>query len=185
MKKRLHFTCGDVYLKGYTNIDIIGELASQVKDNPNITTLKKYYKYPFGTAPREVIVDRIMDLRDDYGWTMYKNNLVDEIIMLCAIEHFVKKEAEMIIGQFYRILKSGGRLIIDFPDIGETLKRYKDKPEFMIRLIYGSQKNGYAFHKWGYTKETFAELLGNQWKTIEWKDIVAHDYPVIGAVAIK
>ena len=185
MKRRLHFCCGDVYLKEYTNVDISGELASQVKDNPNITTLEKYYKYPFGATPREVIADRIMDLTNEQSWERYKNNSIDEIIILCAIEHFVKKEAEKIIGQFYRILKSGGRLIIDFPDIEGILKKYKDNPKFMIRLIYGSQKNKYAFHKWGYTKETFIELLGNQWEIIEWKIIVPKDHPVIGAVAIK
>ena len=182
---KLHFCCGDVFLKGYTNIDIIGDLSSQVKNNLNITTLDEYYRRPFGANPRKAIVDKIMDLRDDYGWLGYKDNSIDEIIIIAAIEHFTKNETEKIINQFYRILKPGGKLIIDFPDIERILKEYKDRPEFMIRLIYGSQKNGYAFHKWGYTKETFIELLGNRWKSIQCKDIVVHDYPEIGVEAIK
>ena len=183
--KKLHFACGDVFLKGYTNIDIIGDLSSQVDNNQNITTLDEYYRRPFGAKPKKAIVDKTMDLRDDYGWLSYKNNSIDEIIIIAAIEHFTEEEANKIIDQFYRILKPGGKLIIDFPDIERILKEYNDRPEFMIRLIYGSQKNDYAFHKWGYTKETFKKLLGNRWKSIQYKDIVAHDYPEIGVEAIK
>ena len=182
-KNNLHFCCGDVYLEGYTNIDGKGKLVSDVKDNPNITTLEKYYKYPFGTEPKEVIADKIMNLTEDDGWKDFKTNSIDTIVMLCAIEHFTKGEAENIIGQFHRMLKPDGKLIIDFPDINQIIKKYKGDPEFMIRLIYGSQKNEYAFHKWGWTKETFAKLLSNYWKTIKWKTVVPHDYPEVEVVA--
>ena len=53
--------------------------------------------------------------------------------------------------------------MIDVPDLIGTLKiveNGKDAEEMNwgIRLFYGSQKNDFSFHKWGYTFETIVDL---------------------------
>jgi hypothetical protein len=56
----------------------------------------------------------------------------------------------------------------------------------MMRLIYGSQKNDGAFHRWGYTKETIREKASKQpWLEIHFKDVVKHEYPMIGVRLVK
>jgi hypothetical protein len=63
---------------------------------------------------------------------------------------------------------------------------FRNNPEYMMRLIYGSQKNDGAFHRWGYTTETITEKLKcNPWKFIDFGDIVKHDYPMIGCICEK
>jgi len=54
----------------------------------------------------------------------------------------------------------------------------------MIRLLYGSGKNIESVHKWGYTKFTIGWLL-KHWSNVEYKDIVMHEYPMIGVEATK
>jgi hypothetical protein len=180
----LHICCGDVYLEGYTNIDIKGRLIQNHQKNPNKTTIDKYYKHPFRKSkPREFLIDKQMNILQRWD---YKDNSVDEIVMICAIEHFTRTEAEFIISEIKRILKPGKQLKIDFPDIREDVKRYyKHNPEFLMELIYCNHKDKFSTHNWGYTKTTFRKLLGKGWKEIVWINPVEHDYPMIGAVCIK
>ena len=180
----LHLCCGDVYLKGYVNIDIKGKLASEVKDNPNSTDLEHYYKYTFRESkPREFIIDKQMNILEKWD---FKDKSVHEIVMISAIEHFTKAEAEFIMSEIKRVLMPKGQLIIDFPDIKRDVERYHDTdPEFLMELIYCNHKNKFSVHNWGYTKTTFKKLLGDGWKEVVWTNIVSHSYPMMGALCIR
>ena len=179
---RLHLCCGDVYLEDYINIDTYGVLVSSVSDNPNKTTIDKYYKNEL-CEPKLPIIDRQMNLPNE--WDYPENNL-DEVLMICAIEHFAKNDAIKLIKYINLSLKLGGKFRFDFPDILNTIYQYCDRPDYMIRLIYGSGKNEWAYHKYGYTKKTIVELLNlYPWSIIEFKDIVNHEYPMTGVEATK
>jgi predicted SAM-dependent methyltransferase len=119
------------------------------------------------------------------GW-LYEPESVDEFVMISAFEHFSREAAERLLQNVYTSLKFGGVFKFDFPDIQETVRKYYQDPEYMMRLIYGSQKNDGAFHRWGYTQETIVEKLKvNPWKSIDFGDIVKHEYPMQGVTVTK
>jgi len=184
---KLHLCCGDVYLKGYENLDIQGTLVEKASPEAiagNETTLEKYFKYNFGSPRRDVIVDGFLNL--NLPWDGIEDDTIDEIVMVSSIEHFTLQEAEFIMEECKRVLKSGGVLKIDFPDVIASIDRYIDeRPDFAMQLIYCNHKNEYSVHKWGYVPETFLELLGEGWEDTQFgaNSIVKHDYPMIGFTA--
>jgi hypothetical protein len=175
---KIHLCCGDVYLKGYINVDAVGELVSG--DNPNETTLENYYTGKVHENKRN-IVDRIMKLPEELD-----SCNIEEYLMISAFEHFSLVDAEILVDKIYRSLVNDGVFRFDFPDIEMTIWKYSNQPEYMMRLIYGSGKNGFGFHKNGYTIETIKNLLGKYpWSSIVVGKIVKHEYPMIGITATK
>lgn len=179
---KIHLCCGDIYLKDYVNIDTYGDLVEVCPDNPNVTTLDKYYRKEIYSFQRP-IVDRLMKLPD--GWD-YPDESIDEVLMICAIEHLSKIDAEKLRDKIYPSLKKGGKWIFDFPDLQKTFEENRSNHEKFIRLTYGSGKNDFAFHRWGYTSSTIREFLNvHHWQSIKFGDIVKHQYPMIGITAEK
>lgn len=179
---KVHLCCGDVYLEGYTNVDVFGDLVGEVTYNPNITTIDKYYKKNLHDYSRPVL-DLRMNLVEEW---LFATNSVDEFLMVCAIEHLTEFHAKQVIERVYQSLKPNGVFRFDFPDIYKTLEVYKDNPEYAMRLVYGSGKNEWGFHRWGYTKESIKTILNkHQWGNITFCDIVPHEYPMIGVIATK
>jgi SAM-dependent methyltransferase len=186
---KLHICCGDVYLKDYINIDIEGYLVNEYKEeNINLTTIDKYYKYKFDTEfikrqRRTYIIDKKMNVLKRWE---FEDNSIEEIIMISAIEHFNKKDAEFIVNEIKRVLKPKGKFIVDFPNIKEDVnKYYYSNPNFLMELIYCNHKNELSTHKWGYTYDSFKNLLGSGWQIITETTIIEHDYPMIGILAVK
>lgn len=196
---KIHFCCGDVYLKGYINIDIdgilIGDYMKTHEKNPNETTLAKYFKRPFETdstkrKPNPFLIDRkdniLGNMDKSSGWT-FGDSTIDEIVMVSAFEHFEHKtEIPYIINEAYRTLKPGGTYKFDFPDIKKTVELYYDSdPEFCMELIYCNHKNKYSIHNWGYTEKSIYRYFDpNKWE-LEFDNFVKHDYPMIGVIAKK
>ena len=195
---KLHLCCGEVYLEGYTNIDIevpgYSFLAPERLDlvEINTTTLDKYYKYPLSNNPsKKCVVDDFCDVRS-LSLLKYPDNSAEEILMFSSFEHFTHNEAKLILRDVYSILLPGGKFYFNFPDIEESFKsiqnnRSVEDIEWQIRLIYGSYKNQYNVHKWGYTKETIVKdlYLTAEWSKIEFVNLIKTDYPMIGVCATK
>jgi len=182
---KLHICCGDVYLKGYLNTDIKGEKLKSLYC-PNETTLENYYQDDFQKERKRkpYIYDQYLDILKS-PWPC-PCSVIDEIVMISAIEHFNKVEARYILNEIKRVLRPRGRLVIDFPDLKEQINQYYESdPDFCMELIYCNQKDSESQHKWGYSEASFEEALGNGWDSIEFKTIVQHDYPMIGCVAIR
>lgn len=180
---KIHWCCGDIYLKGYMNLDNRGTIVEGFKklDNPNLTTMGRYYKFPFGSERREYLVDKIADITDVWP---FKTRVIDEVVIIGAIEHFDHMQVNHIVWETSRVLKLGGKLIVNFPDIPGTVLSYQRDPDMMMRLIYGTHKDEFSIHKWGYTFDTFRELCGALFNCQE-KQYVKTDYPMIGVEAIK
>lgn len=190
---RLHLGCGNVYLKGWVNVDVHQPgFAFTPAERPDLldalqTTLADYYRYPFGQAPQAVLADAFMDITA----LAFPDAHADEILAVGVFEHFSRDEARRTLQDWCRVLKPGGRAVIDVPDLIETgrLLRDADTPaaaEWAIRLIYGSQKNPYSFHKWGYTPATL-DALGRAcgFSRAEPATLVAHDYPMFSLALVK
>jgi len=186
---KLHLACGSIYLDGYINCDAWGKLANQVKTNPNITTLDKYYKIPFEKDPSkrvrtEPIIDCKMNLLEVWP---FEDNSVEDIVMICAWEHFNSKtQIPHIVSEANRVLCVGGSFRFDFPDIKKAVELFADSDmEYCAELIYCNQKNIYSQHFWCYNEKTILLYLSeDKWK-LEFKQIIPHSYPMIGCEAIK
>lgn len=181
---KIHLACGDVYLSNYVNCDIDGEMATGVLTELPDRTLETYYANRLVGHKHPTYVDRKFDLTC-FPWP-FEDECAEEVVMIQAIEHFEQPMAQKIIDEILRILKPGGKLKIDFPDIVAGVAKYaeNDEQDFLMRFVYCNHKNPYSIHHWGYTKTTFPRLLGFGW-TYEFKDIVKHHYPVIGCEATK
>ena len=197
---KLHLCCGDIYLEGYQNCDISGYVITPFEDtrllinednhvvgmngyNPNETSLDKYFKYPFGSKPRRFILDRRMNILEKWPW---EDNSVDELVLISAIEHFnPRTELPHVLKEINRVMKIGGKLIIDWPDIKKQVELYYEAdPDFMVELLYCNHKNKYSIHHWGFTEETFKAYLGKNWN-YDFKEVVKHDYPMQGCICVK
>lgn len=117
---KLNIGCGENKIKGFINID--GFLDSA-------------------------------DLKHDIiknGPLPYADNSIDDIVMFHCIEHIEKKYHDFVLGEFYRLLKPGGDLVISFPEFkvcaDNWIKNYKDNRKFWEATIFGRQKHPGDFH---------------------------------------
>lgn len=176
---KLHLGCGDIYLDGYVNIDVQGLYARYVPSEElllNTTTLDNYFKYPFGSPRRGIIVDERMYLNPPW---FYLDNSADQIVMVSCLEHFTRSEGLLIISEVKRVLKVGGTFIVSVPDIKRQVEEFYDsKPDWCMELIYCNGKNQYSFHKWGYTDDTFRALWNDNY-SVERIDLIKHEYPML------
>ena len=182
----VHLGCGDIYLIDYINCDIDGKYAFEVTQeeiNINRATLDNYFERPFGTPRRKIIYDKKLNLTS-FPWD-FEDNSINKIVMISCIEHFTEQEALDIILEIKRILKVGGEIVIDIPDLKEIIEKFYDlDPNWAMKLIYCNGKNPFSFHKFGYTDKTFRKLWGINYN-IENTIIVPHAYPVISFFITK
>lgn len=209
---KIHWACGTTYLKDYINIDIEGFVLYKnnpknafytckegyrgideldlSNGNPNETTIDKYFIDPWepdtekrGKNKRPFIMDMQANILKKWP---FENDSVNEIILISAWEHFWPQHIKNhIVPEICRVLKQGGRLIVDFPDIVKTVEDYKGfNEEEMMNLIYCNHRHEFAIHHYGYTEETFKKLWPENY-SIKRNDIVKHDYPMIGMEVFK
>ena len=201
MALRLHVGCGTVYLDGYVNLDLevpgYSFLASERPDlvERNRTTVDRYYKKEESRetlehGPREAqacVVDRYADLRA----LPYAPDTVDEIRSVQSLEHLDMREGPRVLRHWYDVLKPGGVLHVDVPDFEETARQLLAQPDepskdWYYRLVYGSQKNAYAFHKNGFSPARLERLLREAgFREVRPVPNRIHFYPVAIAEAIK
>lgn len=198
--KKIHLCAGDVYLTGYENCDIDGEvlddltknlIADGIVENVNETTLDNYFKFPFEPdaskrVRRKFVLDTKMNILAKWPW---ENESVDEIVMVNGWEHFTHNlDIPHIYNEIKRVLKPGGLFKFDFPDMKAIIEKYHDDendPEYCACLIYCNHKNQYSIHHWGYTKKSIQIYFPRTEWNLEFKDVVKHDYPSQGVWATK
>lgn len=180
MSKKLHLGNGTVYLDGWINIDLSGLLA---KDHPdlvkhNITTIKNYYKYPFGQNQDNHVTDMLMDIKK----LDFEDNSIDEILCVNLIDHLKKEEFIQALQEWKRILVDGGRLIIDVDDREKQAKMLAEAKtieeiEWALRLIYCDHAAEGRTHWWGYTPKYLKQILIDAGFTHLWTrtDYIIHD----------
>lgn len=194
-KLKLHLACGTVYLKdGYTNIDLDLPESHLAKDRPdlveiNSTTKDKYYRelverdnFISGELHhKEIVCDLYADIRD----LPYEEKSVDEILAVQVFEHFTYQEGRELMEYWTSLLKHGGLLHLDIPDLDRTVEIYKSDPVWATRLLYGSQKNKWGVHKGMYSIKTLRALF----KEFGYSNIKVlpniHTYPAFAMTGIK
>ena len=140
---RLNLGCGDKILPGYVNVDVAESRA--------------------GKKP-----DVICDLRE---LTSFAAGSADEILSVHVIEHFWRWEALDLLKEWARILRPGGKMILECPNILSACEALLANPDAGARpgkegqrtmwVFYGDPawKDPLMVHRWGYTPRSLAQLM--------------------------
>jgi len=155
----------------------------------NRTTLDKYYKEEFTKndlivkrkEPRYVVADRFLDITS----LDYDRDSADLIVCVQTLEHLTPNEVGRALTNWHSILRPGGILHLDVPDFEETArlllaqKEEKEK-EWFYRLIFGSQKDDFSFHKDGHSEEKLRRILATYgFRGIKRLPDTRHFYPCV------
>jgi SAM-dependent methyltransferase len=137
---RLNLCCGDDVRDGYINIDIR-------KTRPNV-----------------LVVDLEKDLL-----SFIPNDSVEEAVARDCIEHISWRRVEDLLKDIRRVLKCGGKLYVQVPDLEAIAKKVIMNPDFKYGdlegwkaisfWVYGAQDHEYNYHKSGFTIPTLKKLL--------------------------
>lgn len=106
---------------------------------------------------------------------------VDEILMESVLEHFYVEQQDKALSEYYRVLKKGGRFVINYlPDFDIVIDAYLKKEKglrggvfdltYVRQFIFGEripQNDLPALHKDIFTKESVKALVERNGFTIE------------------
>ena len=102
----------------------------------------------------------------------YKNNTIVRIESFHLLEHLTEKECDLVLKEWYRVLKINGEIVVEVPDLIRNMETFlkasyserweKSRKEFnkgLIQKIYGlGNKNG-QIHKTGFDKTKLRRLM--------------------------
>jgi len=97
------------------------------------------------------------DIIGDFRKMSFEN--VEEILTEHLFEHFGRDEGEKILDLWNSWLVKGGTLIIETPDFEGICKNFNKDKYWMTRHTYGSQEADWAYHRTGYYRESFEDIL--------------------------
>jgi predicted SAM-dependent methyltransferase len=137
-------------------------------------------------------------LADANSMPMFENGSAELIVLHQVYEHFGLGELNGCIGECYRILQSGGSLIVTTPDLNELTRAWikGSITDYIFCVnLYGAYMSDEADrHKWLYTGKTLAESLTGAaaWRTVksfDWREIlgasICKDWWILGVEAVK
>jgi predicted SAM-dependent methyltransferase len=134
---KIHLACGRHILDGWTNCDL--------------------EKHPGAKRDPDIFCDVSKVPLDD--------GIADELLSVHILEHFYQWEVAGVLAEWHRLLKVGGKLVIEMPDIRKAALNLLDGGNDQMAMwpIYGDQtlKNPLMCHKWGWTYKTLLPVLIN------------------------
>jgi glycosyltransferase involved in cell wall biosynthesis len=140
---RLNLGCGDKILPGYVNVDVAESRA--------------------GKRP-----DVLCDL---HRLTPFADASADEVLSVHVVEHFWRWEVLDVLREWMRVLKPGGRMILECPNLLSACEAFLADPERAsspgaegqrtMWVFYGDPawKDPLMVHRWGYTPKSLARLM--------------------------
>jgi hypothetical protein len=140
---RLNLGCGDKLLPGFVNVDVAPSRG--------------------GHSP-----DILCDVR---ALKAFANDYADEILAVHLIEHINRWEVIQVLIRWREVLKPGGKLILETPNLISACEALLADPinaarpgksgQMSMWPLYGdpSWKDPLMMHKWLYTPRSLAEVL--------------------------
>lgn len=148
------------------------------------------------SRPPDQIPDVVCDatkLVDQFG-----ENTQDMVVLHHVIEHFGCGEADEVLKQCFKVLKSGGSLLVFVPDMrrlaGRWLSGELDDFSYFVNVYGAYQGEEGDRHKWGYDERTLYKYLHTipgtgQIKNFDWREIpgayIARDWWILGMEIVK
>lgn len=135
---KYHLGCGSVYLNGYCNVDFPPE-------NHNVN---KNIKVDLYTNILTMEMQRCSEIRSSH-----------------VFEHFNYTDSLFLLYRWYKHLTINGLLRINIPDVEALSKALTEasieKSFRIIRYLYGSHEDTWAYHINGWTDKTLSYALNN------------------------
>ena len=108
--------------------------------------------------------DNTADIQADVFEVTLPDESVDEIYSSHLIEHLPHQQIPGLIGKWYRNLKTGGKLILETPDLEKMCEAFanaSDQQRYELSLcIFGAVANNEKFpHLWGYYPAILSEIV--------------------------
>jgi SAM-dependent methyltransferase len=140
---RLNLGCGEKLLAGYINVDIATDRG--------------------GVAP-----DVNCDLHD---LSQFETESVDEILAIHTIEHFWRWEVVAILSEWARILRPGGKMVLECPNLKTACEAFLADPDAGSAPDARGQETMWAFygdpnwsdslmsHRWCYTPASLGAVM--------------------------
>ena len=148
----LNIGCGGVLWHGFTNIDFHGNWSGR---KPDIECDIRSIPLPSGEA--------------------------DSSYAIHVLEHFYRWESEAVLKEWARLLKPGGKLVIEVPCLDKVIKAFayfmsnkkEINPQATMWRLYGDPKykDETMVHKWCFSTQELVELM----ESIGLKDVTASD----------
>jgi SAM-dependent methyltransferase len=140
---RLNLGCGDKILPGYVNVDVAPSRA--------------------GRAP-----DLQCDLRH---LSPIATDSCDEVLSVHVVEHFWRWEVVEVLREWLRVLKPGGAMVLECPNLLAACEAFLKDPAGGARtgaeaqrtmwVLYGDPqwRDPLMCHRWGYTPASLREVM--------------------------
>lgn len=140
---RLNLGSGGSPLPGYINVDVAPERIG-------------------------VVPDVICDIRN---LNTFESNYADEIISIHVVEHFWRWEVVDILKEWTRVLKPGGKMILECPNLITACEEVLKDPNVAsgpgpegqrsMWCLYGdpSHKDPLMCHRWLYTPVSLGQIM--------------------------
>lgn len=139
---KLNLGCGDKILDGYVNVDVA---PSRLGKKP----------------------DLLCDLHE----LTFDDDSADEILSVHVVEHFWRWEVVDILKEWKRVLKKGGRMVLECPNLRSACEQFLADPEKFSSPGPNGQRTMWVFygdprwhdplmvHRWGYTPQSLAAVM--------------------------
>ena len=146
---RLNIGCGHRVKDGYFNIDAVHSPKA-----PRAPELLYHFQFDAdGRLLEPVPLD---------------DGVADEIQAIHVFEHFYRWTCKAAVAEFHRLLKPGGLLILELPDLIKCCKNViegrqgKDPDQLGRWGLYGDPRDGDPFmvHPWGWGPDELMAFLG-------------------------
>jgi len=105
------------------------------------------------------------DVECDIRSLPYLDETADEIVAIHVAEHFFITDLLAVLTEWHRVLKTGGKLVLELPCWDKVQRLIKaDAPDNFTRwALYGQPKTHVdgvpALHKWCWSIDEFREML--------------------------
>lgn len=116
--------------------------------------------------PGFVNVDKFSeaDVQADIQNLPFEASTVDEIHAIHAVEHVSRMEVDAMINKWYRLLKPGGKLVIEVPcmnKIAQMIVLGEKNLRLTMLGVFGDPRDPKPgmMHQWCYTREELADVL--------------------------
>lgn len=114
-------------------------------------------------AVRSPLAPRAPEIFADVGAIPLPDGCADELMAIHVFEHVYRWDSEKVLAEWARLLKSGGRLILEMPDLIKCCKNViAGRPDQMgMWGLYGDPKleDTYMVHRWLWTMKSITPLL--------------------------